>query len=293
MLPLSQTLWETISLPLTLPSPTPLTKSGSSWFLHIPKFFRPPSRSEMRKAFRAHPEDYHALFVYGKKHLENRFSQFYYVAPEGSRAPDDAFVYGDTYTYSGTTRSAIFCEEKVEDQEFIIQLCRLSDRIVAQLEEDGFVNQSPLVATNAEELQLEPTKRKPMCYYNACLMNWYKPDHSIGLHADDERSLRPDMPIISLSWGGPRRFLLRPKPNVQLRDGSKMKEILLQDGDLLVMGGKCQSEFKHEIPRVRKKDGLVGDRISWTIRSMRDLGQKRKQKVVQKSSQSFKKTKLR
>ena len=34
------------------------------------------------------------------------------------------------------------------------------------------------------------------------------------------------------------------------------------------MGGKCQQEFKHEIPKVRKMDGLVGPRISWTIRSM-------------------------
>jgi hypothetical protein len=137
-------------------------------------------------------------------------------------------------------------------------------------------------------------------------MNWYQPEHSIGLHSDDEPEMDLSLPILSLSWGGPRRFLLRPKgttittttrnrnpissssslssstlsslslPSFGSGNGSSnggnggasVHEVLLQAGDLLIMGGKCQEEFKHEIPKVRKKDGLVTERISWTIRSV-------------------------
>ena len=84
-----------------------------------------------------------------------------------------------------------------------------------------------------------------------------------------------DYPILSLSWGGPRRFLLRPKPKSVGSAVDKVTDILLKDGDVVIMGGKCQDEFKHEIPKVRKMDGLVGDRISWTIRRMKLNNQER------------------
>jgi alkylated DNA repair dioxygenase AlkB len=117
-------------------------------------------------------------------------------------------------------------------------------------------------------------------------MNWYRPEHHIGLHADDETKMDLSVPIMSLSWGGPRRFLLRPKPHLMHKEElvSPVQEVLLQDGDLLIMGGKCQEEFKHEIPKLRKKDGLVVDRISWTIRCVKPSlqGSKMKRKTDSK-----------
>lgn len=102
--------------------------------------------------------------------------------------------------------------------------------------------------------------------YNACLQNWYEPDDTIGLHADDERTLRPEYPIFSLSWGGTRRFLFRARA----KDGSKT-DLLLKNGDLLIMGGTCQQTHRHEVPKLRKTmDPPTSDRINWTIRAFRE-----------------------
>ena len=49
------------------------------------------------------------------------------------------------------------------------------------------------------------------------------------------------LPIFSVSWGGTRRFLFRDKPSDKV-----VAELVLKDGDLLVMGGLCQKTHKHE-----------------------------------------------
>jgi alkylated DNA repair dioxygenase AlkB len=102
-------------------------------------------------------------------------------------------------------------------------------------------------------------------YYNACLQNWYLPDDTIGRHADDERDLLPRWPIFSLSWGGTRRFVLRPKSQT-----TQKTEFWLKDGDLLVMGGRTQETHYHEVPKRRMTmDPTTGRRINWTIRAFR------------------------
>ena len=47
--------------------------------------------------------------------------------------------------------------------------------------------------------------------FNACLANWYEPEHHIARHRDDERALDAAAPVASVSWGAPRRFVLRPR----------------------------------------------------------------------------------
>jgi alkylated DNA repair dioxygenase AlkB len=102
--------------------------------------------------------------------------------------------------------------------------------------------------------------------YNACLQNWYEPEHTIGLHADDERCHCGDCPIFSLSWGGTRRFLFRSRQSRNICAG-----LYLKDGDLLVMGGSCQQTHTHEIPRWRKtKDPPTANRINWTVRAFQE-----------------------
>ena len=46
---------------------------------------------------------------------------------------------------------------------------------------------------------------------NGLLVNWYRAEHSIGLHRDDTRELVHGAPVWSLSWGHRRRFCLRPR----------------------------------------------------------------------------------
>eukprot|EP00419_Tripos_fusus_P016252 CAMPEP_0172734714 /NCGR_PEP_ID=MMETSP1074-20121228/110596_1 /TAXON_ID=2916 /ORGANISM="Ceratium fusus, Strain PA161109" /LENGTH=175 /DNA_ID=CAMNT_0013563553 /DNA_START=349 /DNA_END=873 /DNA_ORIENTATION=- len=105
----------------------------------------------------------------------------------------------------------------------------------------------------------------PQCTYNACLQNWYEPEHTIGSHSDDERSMQNGAPIFSLSWGGPRRFVVRAKP--WLKEAgvahTEKHEITMNDGDLIIMGGTLQKTHKHEVPPLRKSDLARNRRINW------------------------------
>lgn len=96
------------------------------------------------------------------------------------------------------------------------------------------------------------------------LVNWYPDGHSyIGKHSDDERQLVPDSPIISLSLGAERKFRIR-------RKGDKPDIILdlpLVNRKLVMMGGKMQKFFTHEIPKISGKKGSeTGPRINITFR---------------------------
>lgn len=208
----------------------------------------------------------------------------------------------ETYTYSGTSRPFLPCDPSKEEERLIMTLCKVADDLVGQLMDDGLVAGRGVQATDSsssmtttvttrshDSMQQHSSTSNINSHrqriYNCCLLNWYRPEHHIGLHSDDEPKMDPSVPILTLSWGGPRRFLLRPKTkkshhsrNVPSDDDhdnthdndaiSPVHEVLLKDGDLLIMGGKCQEEFKHEVPRLRKKDGLAVDRISWTIRCL-------------------------
>ena len=81
----------------------------------------------------------------------------------------------------------------------------------------------------------------------------------MGWHSDDEPELGRDPCIASLSLGSERRFLLRHKTQSNL----PTSQYLLGDGDLLIMQGKTQHYWKHQIPKTRRP---VGPRINITFR---------------------------
>jgi len=145
--------------------------------------------------------------------------------------------WGMPYTYSGATNEAL----PIDGSRMVTLLLQKANELVADAIND---------------------KRPP---YNACLQNWYEPEDTIGLHADDEKANRPEYPILSLSWGGTRRFLFRSK------DKTSKKELYLKDGDLLVMGGTCQMTHHHEVPKRRvTMDPPTARRINWTVRAFQN-----------------------
>jgi alkylated DNA repair dioxygenase AlkB len=83
---------------------------------------------------------------------------------------------------------------------------------------------------------------------------------SVAWHGDrvGRRVLQPIIAILSL--GGSRVFRLRPK------GGGPGRSIPLHSGDMLVMGGHCQHEWEHAVPKVRRAQ----PRISVTFRHDRD-----------------------
>lgn len=100
--------------------------------------------------------------------------------------------------------------------------------------------------------------------FNGFLINWYEAgENYIGSHADDEKQLVPDAPIITITLalpGEPRVFRLRD------REKQIVKDVKTPNGIVLVMGGSFQREFKHEIVKTAKP---VGSRISITIRQFK------------------------
>ena len=98
--------------------------------------------------------------------------------------------------------------------------------------------------------------------FNQVLLNWYENGlHHIGSHSDSESQLIPDSPIVTISLGAERTFRIRNK------DKKIEKDIKTENGLVMVMGGKFQKEFKHEIVKINGKKGEnTGKRISITFR---------------------------
>lgn len=102
--------------------------------------------------------------------------------------------------------------------------------------------------------------------YNGMLINEYSDGNDeIGRHSDDEHDLDPDVGVAALSVGVGRVFRVRYKQaDKQLGIGKrKYFDWVTGDYELMVMGGKFQKEFTHEIP-VQKK--IKKKRVSITFR---------------------------
>ena len=80
---------------------------------------------------------------------------------------------------------------------------------------------------------------------------------SVAWHGDRHRHYVTDPVVAILSVGQPRAFRIRPKGGGQSRSWD------LGHGDLFVMGGACQHEWEHCVPKVRRG---VGPRMSITYR---------------------------
>lgn len=74
---------------------------------------------------------------------------------------------------------------------------------------------------------------------------WYRTGaDSVAWHGDRIARELPHSIVATISLGGPRRFLIRPK------GGGDSIAFDLGGGDLVVMGGACQRLWEHTIPKV-------------------------------------------
>ena len=80
---------------------------------------------------------------------------------------------------------------------------------------------------------------------------------------DDERDLDPAVGVAALSIGAGRIFRVRHKQVGKQFGSRKFFDWVTGNYELMVMGGKFQKEFTHEIP-VQKK--ITKKRISITFR---------------------------
>jgi alkylated DNA repair dioxygenase AlkB len=74
---------------------------------------------------------------------------------------------------------------------------------------------------------------------------WYRTGaDSVAWHGDRIARERPYSIVATVSLGGSRRFLIRPK------GGGQSRAFDLGGGALVVMGGACQRLWEHTIPKV-------------------------------------------
>ena len=120
----------------------------------------------------------------------------------------------------------------------------------------------PRAFTPAVERLLWRVRERTGVRFNHVLVNRYRDgSDSMGFHADDEPELGEDPVVASLSLGVPRRLVLKPRrPH-----GGERHTLDLGRGSLLVMGGTCQRDYYHGVPR---QPGVLGERMSLTFRKI-------------------------
>jgi alkylated DNA repair dioxygenase AlkB len=80
--------------------------------------------------------------------------------------------------------------------------------------------------------------------YDGLWINFYRNHRdSTGWHGDWPTCKREICTVPVLSLGAPRRFLLKP------RGGGRSIALTPAGGDLIVMGGRCQRDWRHCVPK--------------------------------------------
>lgn len=96
-------------------------------------------------------------------------------------------------------------------------------------------------------------------------LNYYRDGNdSVAPHADRELRVLDDTLVAIVTLGGARPFVVHPKAggrSLRLRPGS---------GDLLVMGGRCQLDFEHGVPKVRHAPPRISVSYRWAGRAAPD-----------------------
>jgi alkylated DNA repair dioxygenase AlkB len=94
--------------------------------------------------------------------------------------------------------------------------------------------------------------------FNSVLLNLYRDgEDTVGWHSDDEPALGQNPVIASVSLGAVRRFDLRHQTT------KETVKTPLPSGSVLLMSGRLQTDWSHQIPRTKRVDA---PRINLTFR---------------------------
>ncbi|WP_313114499.1 alpha-ketoglutarate-dependent dioxygenase AlkB family protein [Aequorivita sediminis] len=98
--------------------------------------------------------------------------------------------------------------------------------------------------------------------YNSCLLNLYHTGaEGMAWHSDDEKDLKKNGAIASVSFGAARKFAFKHK------ETKETISVNLEHGSLLVMKGEIQTYWLHRLPPTKK---IHSARINLTFRTIID-----------------------
>ena len=96
--------------------------------------------------------------------------------------------------------------------------------------------------------------------YNSCLLNLYHTGaEGMAWHSDDEKDLKKNEAIASVSFGAARKFAFKHK------ETKETISVNLEHGSLLVMKGETQTYWLHRLPPTKK---INSARINLTFRTI-------------------------
>ena len=96
--------------------------------------------------------------------------------------------------------------------------------------------------------------------FNSCLLNLYHSGvEGMSWHSDNEKDLKKNSAIGSVSLGATRKFSFKHKRTKQTTS------IILESGSLLMMKGTTQSHWQHRLPPTKK---VSSPRINLTYRTI-------------------------
>jgi alkylated DNA repair dioxygenase AlkB len=92
-------------------------------------------------------------------------------------------------------------------------------------------------------------------------LNFYRDGQdSVAFHRDRELRRLEDTMVAVLTLGAQRPFLVRP------HGGGRSRNLAPGSGDLLVMGGRCQLDWEHGVPKVARAGARISVSWRWTCR---------------------------
>lgn len=96
--------------------------------------------------------------------------------------------------------------------------------------------------------------------FNSCLLNLYhNGEESMSWHSDDEKDLKKNSAIASLSLGAERKFTFKHK------ESKEKVAFVLEHGSLLLMKNETQSYWLHQLPKTKL---IKSPRINLTFRTI-------------------------
>lgn len=121
------------------------------------------------------------------------------------------------------------------------------------------IKMTPLKFTDELEELNKQVENQCKHKFTTVLLNRYRNGQdSNGWHADNEKELGKNPIIASLSLGASRYFYF--KHRTQKNHNYKLK---LESGSLLIMGGKMQHYWLHQLAKTKQE---IGERINLTFR---------------------------
>ena len=183
---------------------------------------------------------------------------------EGRAAPIERVqLDGDTWV----DRSTGWLSDADDVFHHLLTTLRWEQREMAMFEK---VVWQPRLSGEASAADLHPTLRDGLAdlgdryelAFDQYFVNLYRDGaDSVAWHADRIGAMALEPIVVIISLGATRTFCLRPK------GGGPSRRFRVSHGDLLVMGGRCQHDWEHSVP---KTAAMIGPRISFTARHLRD-----------------------